>query len=383
MRSSTLEPHDQFEGVGAHEFNPRWDDADGTGYDSEITLQDTPALVAARQSLLAAADTSPGQLHGADTSHYQVTQGGGVMNIGSGLWWWVHKATQSTGYQDRTLPYALKQMVAAGVELPGTYHWGSPATDPVKQAANWLGHVGGDYMKRLFFMGDMEESGLTVAQVLAIYETVERVTKKPCSHYTGLYVSGGSLYTDDRIRDSKYGPRPIVVAAYITRTRLSSLVATQGKGKPWHAWQYSSNGPVPDVAGRCDMDEVRDKQAFTVSLHGAQEQHPDVTPPPVPIITVETDMPIIITAPGRNPAQLDGAYAVGLSDETLKTTKLAIEERTTAEWDEIVAISDAKKMADRARSVPAEEQTGELVTATHPTYDVVLGGQTVGKLTPT
>ena len=57
-RAPWLEPHDQFEGVGAHELNPRYTHVDGTPGDWDQALVDlidqtlqaarTPALFAAR-----------------------------------------------------------------------------------------------------------------------------------------------------------------------------------------------------------------------------------------------------------------------------------------------------------------------------------------------
>lgn len=361
MRAPALEPHDLFEGIGAHELNPRFDwipeehgDAtDSTQFDppdAGIVMDpvQTPALARAQGLLHPAnmlASTIPYRLDGGDTSHYQYTQGGGSMSIGAGMWWWMHKAAQSTGYRDPTVNAAIIEMFRAGVEIPGTYLWGSSTTDPQKQAANWIGAVPAEYRVRLVWMGDMEEGGLTVELVVAIYEAVEDTTHKPCSHYTGLFVSGGAMFLDDRIRFSKYGPRPIIVAAYVSRERFDGLITTVGKGKSYSAHQYSSNGPVPNVVGRCDMNEVLDKQAFLVSLNGGHVTIPNPTP-----ITGE-DMPCIIECPSDsscNPFILDAGYATGIDGTAAGAPALPVQPVEASTWHALVDNSNALKARDAA-----------------------------------
>lgn len=362
MRAPQLETHDAFEGIGAHELNTRFDwipeehgDAtDDTEFDPPDAgivpnPVDTPALSRVQSFLLRPSNkllsSVPYRLDGSDTSHYQFTQGGGKMAIGSGLWWWMHKAAQSIGYRDATVEAAIIEMFRAGVEIPGTYLWGSSTTDPQAQAANWIASVPPEYRSRLVWMGDMEEGGLTVDLVVAIYEAIEAVTKRPCSHYTGFYVSGGAMFLDPRIRMSKYGPRPIIVAAYVSRERFASIWAIQGRGLPFDAQQFSSNGPVPDVVGRCDMDEVVNKQPFIVSLYGQSVPNK----PSAPASTGDSNMSFIIHNTDNDwYATIDSGYAVGVDGGSLSANALPVLPVSAAKWGEYIAISDNKKKADAA-----------------------------------
>jgi hypothetical protein len=63
---------------------------------------------------------------------------------------------------------------------------------------------------------------------------------------------------------SRYGRRPFTVAAYVTEANLRARLAATHSPDP-DAWQYSSNGPVPGIVGRCDMDMVFDKPAFQLA----------------------------------------------------------------------------------------------------------------------
>jgi GH25 family lysozyme M1 (1,4-beta-N-acetylmuramidase) len=272
MRAIWLESHDHFEGVGAHELNRRYDhcddvQADFEAFDRNMTPNpvDLPSLSRA-QSLLSSAVTT-GRLDGADTSHYQVTQGG--MNLRAarqaGLTWWAHKVSQSVAYTDPTWPAVSASMLSQGFTHALGYHWLSSTTDPERQA-DWFLRVMGEAIYSVAAMGDCEEQLLFPEMCLAFYERIEAKSRKPCVHYTGAYVGGGRIFADERIRQSEYGPRPVILAAYVTRQRMLGLPHVREMGI--HGWQWSSNGPVPGVVGRCDMDEVLDPDAFTLACRG-------------------------------------------------------------------------------------------------------------------
>lgn len=300
MRAIWLESHDEFEGVGAHELNPRYEHVDGDADTEDAGIVagplDTPALARAESMLVSAA----GRLDGADTSHYQAAQG---MNLkaarAAGLTWWAHKVSQSTNYLDPTWHATSLAMQLAGFPMMLGYHWLSQTTDPVKQA-DWTLRCMGDLARVMRVMGDCEEQGLTVEWCTAYYEQIEATTHKASAHYTGAFVGHGTIFGDPGLRQCEYGIRPTVLAAYCSRTRMQSLPNVARIGM--QAWQFNSNGPVPGVVGRCDMDEISDAAAFA-SFRPPVESTPE-PPPGAPVTYTGGTMYSIIgnldAAPGTD-----------------------------------------------------------------------------------
>ena len=277
-----LELDSEFEGVGAHRLNPRYDPVDEPSPQSKARLA---ALVVPKLTLVApvgpaARLVAPYRLDGHDGSHHQFDAGPVDLHVlADATWilWW--KATQSTSYTDPTFGHVWGNRTLFRNRL--AYHWLSSTTDPVQQANHYLQVVGklgpGDGV-----MLDAEEGGITAAGCLAWCEAVEAVTHRPASVYTGLYVSGGTIWKSDALRQSKYGPRAFHVAAYVTEESLRArMISTGSQNYPWQAWQFSSNGPVPGITGRADMNRVDDKAAYDLatSLTAPAPIPPNPNPP--------------------------------------------------------------------------------------------------------
>lgn len=281
-----MEPDDVFEGVGAHPLNPRYDPVDET--DPEPRLDPAPFSHPALFAALEAAGTAPPDFEGHDGSHYQWDQGvraGASPPVdlvtlaqASRIVWW--KCTQSTRYVDPSFATIWREAEAL-FEYRMAYHWLSSTTDPVAQAEHLcaiidsLGGLGpGDGV-----MIDAEEAGVTRAKAALFGSTVMEHFRRPCiSTYSGLYVAGGEIWDSDELREMG----PMHLAAYVTRARLNLLMAQRG-AKPYHAWQYSSNGPVPGVVGRADMNT--DVQFYMYDLICAKQPKPPIEPekpPPEP-----------------------------------------------------------------------------------------------------
>jgi GH25 family lysozyme M1 (1,4-beta-N-acetylmuramidase) len=302
-RAPQLEPHVEFEGVGAHELNPRFQNVDGyDGWDDGLWTTSparTPALFTAR-SLLAqglVGAVAP-VLHGPDVAHYQYEAGAPIdwPTVRTACVWAAAKLTQSTGYLDPTAARSRLSMTAMEFPHRGLYHWLSSTTDPEKQAAWYLRNLASGLVTGEFSMLDAEENGITVEMALAWLEAVEAVIRRPCVVYTGVYVAAGSIWSDPRLRESKWGMRPFIVAAYTTEARMRALPGIAAR--PPQAWQFSSNGPVPGVTGRCDMNTVFDFPAFDLAAGHTPESHP------APPVIQEDDMPA--TAKNTQPRALDG-----------------------------------------------------------------------------
>ncbi len=260
-RAAHLERHDQFEGVGAHELNPRYHHEPGRddGWDPDV--RPAGPLLAARSLLqsFVAVTASPVRLDGVDVSHWQHDRGVIDWTIVAGATngWAACKLTQSTRYRDPSAPINRAGMRAAGIRQRGVYHWLSSTTDPAQQARWFLAQ---GPLDDEFAMCDAEESGVTVGKVVAWCEQVEAVTGRPCVVYTGAFVDGGHIWQSLNVRNSIYGPRPMILAAYTSEARALALPGVAAN--PWHAWQFTSSASVPGIVGRVDGNRIDDRPSF-------------------------------------------------------------------------------------------------------------------------
>lgn len=276
-----LEADHEFEGVGAHRLNPRYDPVDEPVPQDKVRLSGLPVPRLQMMSPvgLAARAVAPYRLDGHDGSHHQYDAGPvDITTLAANTWvlWW--KATQSTSYTDPTFFKTWARRTLFRNRF--AYHWLSSTTDVHQQADHFSQIVGllgpGDGA-----MLDAEEGGITAAGCLAWCEAVEAVTHRPVSVYTGLYVSGGSIWKSDALRMSQYGPRAFHVAAYVTEENLRArIISTGSQNYPWQAWQFSSNGPVPGITGRADMNRVDDRGAYDLAtLLNTPQPQPQPQPP--------------------------------------------------------------------------------------------------------
>lgn len=222
---------------------------------------------------------------GMDGSHYDIDAGpfheASVKAISTDNWvaW---KATQSTSYTDPTFRDMRKRLAAVGFQMRFFYHWLGSIKDPVEQARYYLS-VMGAFASGEGTMIDAEEKGVTAEKVWLFAEAVEAVTHTPCSVYTGLYVA--DIWKSQRVRVSKYGLRPMHLAAYITISSLISRMRALGViDLEMHAWQYSSAG-VPGSVSRPDSGDCNDILNPTVyraaaHLTAVPPAQPDTSKPP-------------------------------------------------------------------------------------------------------
>lgn len=218
------------------------------------------------------------RLDGIDIAHYQWEAGPTDLAVVAAIptFWFATKATQSTAYVDPTFARARAAAAPAGFTHVGLYHWLSSTKDPVQQAAHYLRTIG-TLHRTEFCMLDAEEGGITMDGCLAFCEAVENVTRRPVVVYSGLYVAGGTIWRSVPLRASRFGPRPFIVAAYVSEANLAARLKATNSPAP-HAWQYSSNGPVAGITGRCDMDMIHDRAAFDLAC-GITDPAPVPRPP--------------------------------------------------------------------------------------------------------
>lgn len=383
MQAVWLESNKSFykTGLGAHPDNPRYDhieqDAVDAGFDAIIAANYPSAIrrvvknTKQRIQLLVTGT----RFDGPDVAHYQYESSpiNWPMVAASPATWAACKLTQSTSFFDTTSSLSRTGMRAAKFRYRGLYHWVSSTTAPLKQAAWFLAHLGTLELGE-FAMLDCEETGVDVAIVLAVAQAIEAVTHRPCVIYTGGYFAGGTLWKSSALRMSAYGPRPFVLACYTSEKTATTIAGAY----PWSSWQYSSNGPVQGVTGRCDMNRVDDPDAYELaSGYGAVVVPPIPPKPPTPpVITGDTDMIIIHNTDDDWYATIDAGYAVGVEGPSLAANALAVLPVSRAVWAEYIAVSDAKKKADLAMA-NGITVTGGGTAPTHGSGSIDLNARTV------
>lgn len=211
-------------------------------------------------------------------------------SVGPILSW---KSTQSVSYTDPTFEQYRDQFNAL-FDIVVWYHWISSVTDVSKQVDHALAKLGtrrpGERMSMDGEEWDRAQEdahpGITEARYLQYLEGVEDETHEPTTVYSGIYVAYGTIWRSEAIRNSKYGIRPMHLAAYISRDSLIFRLQQLGIiDLPIHIWQYSSNGDyipgvpmtLPGVTGRGDMNHVCDWSVYR-------------SPAPQPTPPVQTDV---------------------------------------------------------------------------------------------
>lgn len=213
------------------------------------------------------------------------------------------KCSQGVAAMDPTFR-SMRNIFAQQFDIRYFYHWLSSTSDPALQAAWYLSLMGiwGEGERCSI---DAEEKGVTAEDVWTFAEIVEEITHRPSNVYTGIYVDGGRIWTHPRVRMSKYGPREMHLAAYISRSELIVRFTQLGLlDFEIFIWQYSSNGDyipgqpetLPGVTGRGDLNHV-----CNWSIYG----DPDLPPPPF----VQEDVMYFSNADPRPATSSDPGHA--------------------------------------------------------------------------
>jgi GH25 family lysozyme M1 (1,4-beta-N-acetylmuramidase) len=163
----------------------------------------------------------------------------------------IAKATEGTGYRDPWYPANRDGSLAAGLTF-GAYHWLKPGPSARAQADAFLAYTERGEGCRLVVL-DAEEAGITDAQVVDWC----RIVRDACPGTEVVIYCGA--YTDPRQRSSGWLDFVPWLAAYPTTAEHPDpaglrLPVAPGPWGRWTLWQYTSNGRVPGVAGRCDVN---------------------------------------------------------------------------------------------------------------------------------
>ena len=211
----------------------------------------TPAAAPGRTAPDAAAST----LEGIDVSHWQ-----GAIDwakvAGAGKRFAIIKATDSDDFFDDRYVYNHTNAKAKGL-WTGAYHFARPdstAGDAVGEADWFASHIGlsaGDLIPAL----DLEQSGGLGVTALQnwVKAFLDRVTSR-----TGVKPM---IYTSPAFWKKYMGDsRALADAGYKTLwiahwgVSAPAVPAENWGGHGWTFWQYTSDGTVPGISGRVDLD---------------------------------------------------------------------------------------------------------------------------------
>ncbi len=223
------------------------------------------ALYAARGLLRSTAvevpdppDTS-GFIEGIDVSHWQGTIAWPDV-AAAGKRFAFMKASEGTKYVDPTYVTNRAQANANGIKV-GAYHFAKPGTatgDAVAEAdhfiaiANWST---GDLLPVL----DLEVTGGLGTGKLQTWVKafLDRIYART-GERAMIYTSPNFWRTNmgDTTSFAAAGYRTLWVAHW-TSAPSATVPAANWGGSGWTFWQYTSNGSVPGISGRVDLDRYR------------------------------------------------------------------------------------------------------------------------------
>jgi GH25 family lysozyme M1 (1,4-beta-N-acetylmuramidase) len=232
----------------------------GAGLAAVLTLGMAPAAAGAVVGPVTAAaeattDAAATVLEGIDVSHWQNTINWTKV-AAAGKKFAIIKATESTDYVDPL--YATNHAGAKAAGLwTGAYHFARPSTnanDAVLEADHFAAvmNVGaGDLIPAL----DLEASGgLSVAALQTwvmtfVGEVTAKVGVRPMIYTSPAF---WKKYMGDTQALADAGYKTLWIAHWGVTS--PTVPANNWGGRGWTFWQYTSDGTVPGISGRVDLD---------------------------------------------------------------------------------------------------------------------------------
>lgn len=212
----------------------------------------------------------------ADVAHYQDEAGALIdwdtLIAGSPGDGAITKITQRNNYIDPTAARHRSEMKRVGARRRGLYHWQSPIAQAsiASQVAHYKRAVTALEVGE-FFMTDSEEFGVTEPETYEELNLIEDWSGRPSAVYCGVHTDGGRIWKSERIRMSRWGPRFMILAAYLSQSALDKILHDlKIDGLPAHMNQFGSSGVlpqgghVPGVTGRCDMNQLNDSALLDI-----------------------------------------------------------------------------------------------------------------------
>jgi len=237
--------------------------------ESTTTLYGADAVYAAT-GLFSAAPAPPSNfLEGIDISHWQ----GAVDFVqvrNSGRSFVIAKATEGIGWTDAKWTKYRDDARAAGLAVTG-YHFARPDGNPTKprEEAQWFVSQLGLEPGMLIPALDLERGGglgkdALTAWVQAWLDEVYTLTGVRPMIYTSPYFWRTNLGDTRTFADQGYD----VLWIAHWGVNAPSVPASNWGGKGWTFWQYTSDGTVPGIDGRVDLDKYNGLD-LTKVIYGA------------------------------------------------------------------------------------------------------------------
>ena len=232
-----------------------WYEITAVGGKSVSSLYGVSAVYAASGLFRAVTTISSGYKEGIDVSHWQGTIDWARVK-GSGRSFAIAKATEGIGFLDDA--YARNKAGAMGQGLKfGAYHFAQPVNDPVREA-DWFVNNAGYQRGMLIPTLDLERSAGRSVDALTAWVKAwlgrvdERLGVKPM-----IYVSPSfwRTYMGDTRWFADNGYAILWVANWGVTS--PSLPASSWGGRSWTFWQYTSDGAVPGISGRVDLNRYK------------------------------------------------------------------------------------------------------------------------------
>jgi GH25 family lysozyme M1 (1,4-beta-N-acetylmuramidase) len=162
------------------------------------------------------------------------------------------KATEGTTFVDPWFYRNWAGIKSAGL-IRGAYHFGRPKFVATAQAEHFVRTVGplmgGDLPYALDIEVDDGQGPAAIEVWVGAFvrRMVELTGRKPI-----IYTGPG--FWNGKVRSKLFGSHPLWVAHYTTRPAPQIPTGWDR----WHIWQHSSDGTVPGIKGRVDVNRVEE-----------------------------------------------------------------------------------------------------------------------------
>lgn len=193
---------------------------------------------------------------GIDVSHWQGTIDWAKVKA-AGKTFAIAKATEGIGWKDDSYDRNKAGAIGQGI-LFGAYHFARPGSnDPVTEA-DWFVDTMGQQRGMLIPTLDLERTGGldTTALTNWVKAWLQRVDQR-LGVKAMIYVSPSfwRTYMDNTRWFADNGYSVLWVAHW--NTTGPSVPADNWGGRSWTFWQYTSDGAVPGISGRVDLNRYR------------------------------------------------------------------------------------------------------------------------------
>jgi GH25 family lysozyme M1 (1,4-beta-N-acetylmuramidase) len=222
----------------------------------------------------------PTFIEGIDVSHWQGTIDWPAVAAAGKLFAYI-KASEGISFVDADFAANHAQAKAAGLYV-GAYHYARPdatAGDAVAEADHFIDTAQPAAGELLPVLDLEDDGGLSTAALQDWVQAYLGRIHERLGVRGVIYVSPNFWKTD--MGDTTWfatAGYPVLWIAHWTDAGAPSVPAANWAGNGWTFWQYTSNGTVPGISGRVDLDRYAGTDFNPVLIGG----NPDPSAPPDP-----------------------------------------------------------------------------------------------------